>query len=385
LAPRLLEYSGNNLHTVQRSFALTLVPTVVQFANALALLYRALQALKEGVEYLAVRGNLHHHHHHGSSGEGEFEAYVRSDLGVSATGDGFGVMLGVVCVLGAMAVTVYSAATHDNHKGLWMLRLNTPHTVCTPLQNVLVNPYNRTTLFVGLCVLSLMTLTSPSKHPMAEPLACIAVALLAIFVAVPTCNVLGRTLLLAASSRDAAGMSATVARVATIPGVVRCAQYHVWRAAQDTATVVALRVEIDQSVGLAAQNALRDQINSVLGSSGMKSWTVDLRSAAAPSSDLVREKSGPGLEVIKFTFYVFMPMGFMVYFGGPGFYERYVADETYKFNAPPKTNVPTEPEKITKTLEALKEAREQRRLAREQYMKNANSQSPGIAGSANTE
>ncbi|KAJ2782401.1 hypothetical protein GGI15_002934 [Coemansia interrupta] len=94
---------------------------------------------------------------------------------------------------------------------------------------------------------------------------------------------------------------------------------------------------------------------------------------------------GPGLEVAKFTFYVFMPMGFMVYFGGPGFYERYVADETYKFNAPPKMRVPTEPADISKTLDALKDAREQRRLAREEYMKNLDSQSPGVAGSANAE
>ncbi|KAJ2782402.1 hypothetical protein GGI15_002935 [Coemansia interrupta] len=288
LAPRLLEYSGNNVRSMQRPFALALVPTLVQFANALTMLYRAVQALKEGVEYLAVQGNPRHHHHHGSSGESEFEAYVKSDLGLpsdAVTVDRVGVMLGVICVLGAMAITVYSAATHANHRGLWMLRSNTSHDVCTPLQNVLVNPYNRTTLFAGLCVLTLMALTSPGKHPMAEPLTCIAVALLMIFVALPTCSVLGRTLLLAAAPQDAAEMSTAVARVAMIPGVVRCVERHVWRAAQGTAVVVALRVEVDRSVDLRAQNTLRNQISSVLETSGLKSWSVDLRSAAAPSSD----------------------------------------------------------------------------------------------------
>ncbi|KAJ1816634.1 hypothetical protein LPJ56_002295 [Coemansia sp. RSA 2599] len=90
---------------------------------------------------------------------------------------------------------------------------------------------------------------------------------------------------------------------------------------------------------------------------------------------------GPGLEVIKFTFYVFMPMGFMVYFGGPGFYERYVADETYKFNAPPKIKVPTETGDVTRTLAQFKEARELRKRQREEYMKNMDPLNPGRVGS----
>ncbi|KAJ1733610.1 hypothetical protein LPJ61_001473 [Coemansia biformis] len=77
---------------------------------------------------------------------------------------------------------------------------------------------------------------------------------------------------------------------------------------------------------------------------------------------------GPGLEVAKFTFYVFMPIGFMVYFGGPGFYERYVADDVFQFNPPPKYKVPTEKGDIRRALEEFRAAREQRRQMRESTM-----------------
>ncbi|KAJ2778342.1 hypothetical protein H4R18_004647 [Coemansia javaensis] len=78
---------------------------------------------------------------------------------------------------------------------------------------------------------------------------------------------------------------------------------------------------------------------------------------------------GPGLEVAKFTFYVFMPIGFMVYFGGPGFYERYVADDVFQFNPPPKQRIPTETGEIRRTLDDLRAAREQRRRMRERVMR----------------
>ncbi|KAJ1742251.1 hypothetical protein LPJ78_002884 [Coemansia sp. RSA 989] len=77
---------------------------------------------------------------------------------------------------------------------------------------------------------------------------------------------------------------------------------------------------------------------------------------------------GPGLEVAKFTFYVFMPIGFMVYFGGPGFYERYVAEHVFRFSPPPKGNLPTEDSDIRKELAKFREAREQRRLLRERVL-----------------
>ncbi|KAJ2296867.1 hypothetical protein IWW55_004970, partial [Coemansia sp. RSA 2706] len=79
---------------------------------------------------------------------------------------------------------------------------------------------------------------------------------------------------------------------------------------------------------------------------------------------------GPGLEVAKFTFYVFMPIGFMVYFGGPGFYERFVADHVFQFSPPPKGNMPTERSEISKALEEFRGSREQRRLAREQALRD---------------
>lgn len=78
---------------------------------------------------------------------------------------------------------------------------------------------------------------------------------------------------------------------------------------------------------------------------------------------------GPGLEVAKFTFYVFMPMAFMVYFGGPGFYERFVADDVYKFNPPnKKQDPPTEHNEISRALEDMRTQRGQRKREREQAM-----------------
>ncbi|KAJ1776825.1 hypothetical protein LPJ77_003244 [Coemansia sp. RSA 2523] len=82
---------------------------------------------------------------------------------------------------------------------------------------------------------------------------------------------------------------------------------------------------------------------------------------------------GPGLEVAKFTLYVFMPIGFMVYFGGPGFYERYVAEHVYNFAPPPRRNLPTETSDIKKALEESRLMREQRKLVREQAMKEMRS------------
>ncbi|KAJ2611231.1 hypothetical protein GGH99_008426 [Coemansia sp. RSA 1285] len=78
---------------------------------------------------------------------------------------------------------------------------------------------------------------------------------------------------------------------------------------------------------------------------------------------------GPGLEVVKFTFYVFAPIGFMVYFGGPSFYERFVAADVYKFNPPPKQKLPTESSDIEKFLELERKARVERRLVREKAMR----------------
>ncbi|KAJ2847182.1 hypothetical protein IWW36_003983 [Coemansia brasiliensis] len=63
-----------------------------------------------------------------------------------------------------------------------------------------------------------------------------------------------------------------------------------------------------------------------------------------------------------------MPIGFMVYFGGPGFYERYVAEHVFNFSPPPKGNLPTEDSDIKKALAQYREAREQRRLLREKAL-----------------
>ncbi|KAG1450943.1 hypothetical protein G6F46_011485 [Rhizopus delemar] len=69
---------------------------------------------------------------------------------------------------------------------------------------------------------------------------------------------------------------------------------------------------------------------------------------------------GPQLEVIKFGFYVFYPVGTMLCFGGPFFYEKFVKDihfwpdyeTTYQ---PPKTI-----NDVKSALEILKAEREER-------------------------
>ncbi|KAJ2793835.1 hypothetical protein H4R20_006416 [Coemansia guatemalensis] len=88
---------------------------------------------------------------------------------------------------------------------------------------------------------------------------------------------------------------------------------------------------------------------------------------------------GPGLEVAKFTFYMFMPIGFMVYFGGPGFYERYVADEAFTFNPPPKRIVPSDTSEINQALQKFRQERAQRKLLRQQGLEESGNEanSPG--------
>ncbi|KAI8373032.1 uncharacterized protein BYT42DRAFT_56110 [Radiomyces spectabilis] len=70
--------------------------------------------------------------------------------------------------------------------------------------------------------------------------------------------------------------------------------------------------------------------------------------------------AGPKLEVVKFGFYVFFPVGVMLYFGGPDFYDKYVKglkfwpdyDTTYQ---PPKTS-----EEVRGALDRMKAEREER-------------------------
>ncbi|KAI9284452.1 hypothetical protein BC943DRAFT_325674 [Umbelopsis sp. AD052] len=70
--------------------------------------------------------------------------------------------------------------------------------------------------------------------------------------------------------------------------------------------------------------------------------------------------AGPKLEVVKFGVYVFFPVGVMLYFGGPGFYDHYVRGINFwpdfqKTHQPPKTS-----EDVRAALEKMKSEREDR-------------------------
>ncbi|CAM0142448.1 hypothetical protein VKS41_002051 [Umbelopsis sp. WA50703] len=69
---------------------------------------------------------------------------------------------------------------------------------------------------------------------------------------------------------------------------------------------------------------------------------------------------GPRLEVVKFGVYVFFPVGVMLYFGGPDFYDKYVRGINFwpdfeKTHQPPKTS-----DEVRAALDKMKSEREER-------------------------
>ncbi|KAJ2712326.1 hypothetical protein H4R19_002815, partial [Coemansia spiralis] len=84
LVPRALEYSGNADPSIEYPFALHMLQTLLGFTNNITLLYRAVQALKEGAEHLVSSTHVH------SAAAAEFETYARR-----ASGHGRGAALGI--------------------------------------------------------------------------------------------------------------------------------------------------------------------------------------------------------------------------------------------------------------------------------------------------
>ncbi|KAI8878854.1 hypothetical protein K501DRAFT_145081, partial [Backusella circina FSU 941] len=69
---------------------------------------------------------------------------------------------------------------------------------------------------------------------------------------------------------------------------------------------------------------------------------------------------GPRLEIMKFGVYVFFPVGVMLYFGGPEFYDSYVKGirfwpEYNKTHQPPTTS-----DEVRSALDKMKAEREER-------------------------
>ncbi|ORZ03392.1 hypothetical protein BCR43DRAFT_483277 [Syncephalastrum racemosum] len=70
--------------------------------------------------------------------------------------------------------------------------------------------------------------------------------------------------------------------------------------------------------------------------------------------------AGPQLEVVKFGVYVFFPVGIMLYFGGPDFYDKYVKGIKFWPDYQTTHKPPTTTEDVQSTLKKLKAEREER-------------------------
>ncbi|KAI8644764.1 hypothetical protein BD408DRAFT_412861 [Parasitella parasitica] len=85
---------------------------------------------------------------------------------------------------------------------------------------------------------------------------------------------------------------------------------------------------------------------------------------------------GPRLEVVKFGFYVFFPVGVMLYFGGPEFYDSYVKGIKFWPDINTTYKPPTTSEEVKSALDKMKSDREDRwRKALEEKKKNESSSS----------
>ncbi|KAI9023031.1 hypothetical protein CLU79DRAFT_750045 [Phycomyces nitens] len=69
---------------------------------------------------------------------------------------------------------------------------------------------------------------------------------------------------------------------------------------------------------------------------------------------------GPRLEVAKFGVYVFFPVGIMLYFGGPGFYDQYVKGIKFWPDYNTTYKPPTTSDEVKASLEKMKADREER-------------------------
>ncbi|KAJ1816635.1 hypothetical protein LPJ56_002296 [Coemansia sp. RSA 2599] len=277
VVPRLLEYSNNNHSSLAYPFGQQAVPTVFRFTNSLVLLYRSVQALKEGVEHIVIRG-----HQHGVAGAGEFESYAR-------TGDSHGKtsMLAPVCIAAAMAATVYSAARHANHRLLWEMRVGRDHRDVRPLQNALINPYNVASLCAGLWMMVAMAMAPADTDDSAlEPVSCIAVSLAMAYISFPTCVQLGKALLLSATPETAASMRGAVDRVRRLSGVAECSDCYVWNVAQ-ASNVAVLRVGVEEPfMSNAGRAALLGQISTILKAAGLESLAIEIHTVPGLNQDL---------------------------------------------------------------------------------------------------
>ncbi|KAJ2002195.1 hypothetical protein H4R26_003738, partial [Coemansia thaxteri] len=263
MMPTVLEYSHNDSSSGEYTFGLRILPTLLEFANSITLLYRGVQALKEGIEHIATSG------HHSHSSAIEFETYAHASQGHNQSA-----ALSLLCVALALAITGYSAARFSNHHALWEACSQRRQNIGTQLQNVVLNPFNASSLFAGMWMVVMVVMAPPKEESAIEPMSCILVAAVMAYTSFPTCVHLGKVLLHGATSASQENAKAAVWQIARLPGVVDCSKLHAWSTTHDK-HAMALRVMVSPGGGDGA--ALHRQILSILGSSGMSDWTVELR------------------------------------------------------------------------------------------------------------
>ncbi|KAJ1733609.1 hypothetical protein LPJ61_001472 [Coemansia biformis] len=262
LVPRALEYSGNVDPSVEYPFGLQPLQTVLGFANNITLLYRGVQALKEGAEHLVSSSHEH-------AATAEFETYAHR-----ARGHNRSAPLGMACVAAAMLATAYSAARFANHHAAWEARLRQRRPAAAGMQNALLNPYNIASLLAGAWMLVMLVLVPADEESAVEPASCILVACAMAYISLPTCVCLGRLLLLAVPAETAASGREIANQVSQMPGVTACSGYRMWVAAPDR-YAMALRVSVDPAG--CNVSALRSRIASLLNGTGLDDSAIEIR------------------------------------------------------------------------------------------------------------
>ncbi|KAJ2660326.1 hypothetical protein IWW48_003035 [Coemansia sp. RSA 1200] len=280
LLPRALEYSGNDAASVEYAFGLRVLPTVLEFANSLGLLFRGIQALKEGVEHLVTSSHEH-------AAAMEFETYAHQ----TPQHNRGGAPLAFAAALAAVVATVCSAARFANHRGLWELCRSASSSMhmatLTQMQNVTLNPINAASVLAGIWMVYIAVLVPPAEESAIEPVSCVLVAVVMAAIGASACLHLGHLLLHATTHESAESVQRVVGLVSRVPGVVGCERVHVWspvvgeRAGMLRVVVDERRRQLDAKPGAGANVSAFRQIQGILQSYGLGAWTLDIRDAAS--------------------------------------------------------------------------------------------------------
>ncbi|KAJ1956351.1 hypothetical protein GGI12_005329 [Dipsacomyces acuminosporus] len=264
LVPTILEYSNNATASIEHPFGLQILPTLLEFANSLTLLYRAVQALKEGIEHMAVNGHEDH------SASLEFETYTHKTQGHNGHA-----LASFMLVLAALAITGYSAARFMNHHYLWEACSKQKQHLTSAMQNVLFNPFNISSLCAGLWMMVMIILAPSKEESVIEPLSCVLVAGIMTYTSFPTCVFLGKILLHAATGDSVSSARQVVWQISRLPNVASCSRCQVWNTTHEK-YATALRISVNPDCDT---STLQRQIAGILSSYRLGDWTIEIRAS----------------------------------------------------------------------------------------------------------